>query len=66
MPSGRGVGVVGAGLAMWVGARIVGSPGLEVIAVGLAVLPFAAAFFVRWGRTRIAVRRRLTAYDVTP
>jgi uncharacterized protein (DUF58 family) len=66
MPSGRGVGVVGAGLAMWVCARIVGSPGLEVIAVGLIVLPFAAALFVRWGRTQIAIRRRLTDVRVQP
>jgi uncharacterized protein (DUF58 family) len=66
MPSGRGVTVVGAGLVMWVVARIVGSPGLEVIGFGLASLPFLAALYVRWGRTRIAVRRRLTEVRVQP
>jgi uncharacterized protein (DUF58 family) len=66
MPSGRGIAVSGAGLAMWISARIVGSPGLEVIAVGLIVLPFAAALFVRWGRTRITIHRRLTDVRVQP
>ena len=66
MPSGRGIGVVGAGLAMWLSARVVGSPGLEVIAVGLIVLPFAAALFVRWGRTQITIKRRLTEVRVQP
>jgi len=42
MLTGRGVTVVVAGLAMWVGARIVGSAGLEVVGVGLIVLPFFA------------------------
>jgi uncharacterized protein (DUF58 family) len=66
MPSGRGVAVVGAGVAMWLGARLVGSPGLEVIAVGLLALPFVAALYVRWGRTRITIRRRLTDVRVQP
>ena len=66
MPSGRGVGVIGAGVAMWLSARIVGSPGLEVIAIGLIVLPFASALFVRWGRTQITIRRRLTDVRVQP
>jgi uncharacterized protein (DUF58 family) len=66
MPSGRGAAVVGAGVAMWLGARLVGSPGLEVIAVGLLALPFAAALYVRWGRTRITIRRRLTDVRVQP
>ena len=43
MPSGRGVAVLFAGLAMWLAARIIGSPGLEVIALGLAALPAIAA-----------------------
>ena len=43
MLTGRGVAVFVAGLAMWVAARIVGSPGMEVVGVGLAALPFLAA-----------------------
>jgi uncharacterized protein (DUF58 family) len=66
MPSGRGVAVFGAGLAMWVSARIVGSSGMEVVGIGLAALPFLAALYVRWGRTQIAVRRRLTDVRVPP
>ena len=54
MPSGRGVAVLFAGLSMWLAARIIGSPGLEVVALGLAALPAIAAIFVRWGRQRIA------------
>lgn len=66
MPSGRGVAVLGAGLAMWLSARIVGSAGLEVIAIGLMALPFASALYLRWGRTRITIRRRLTDARVQP
>ena len=67
MPSGRGVAVLFAGLAMWLVARLIGSPGLEVVALGLAALPFAiAAIFVRWGRQRIAVHRRLSDVRVSP
>ncbi len=32
----------------------------------LVVLPFAAALFVRWGRTRMAIHRRLTDVRVQP
>lgn len=66
MPSGRGIAVFSAGLAMWVAARIIGSPGLEVIALGLASLPPIAAIFVRRGRERLAVRRRLSDVRVAP
>jgi uncharacterized protein (DUF58 family) len=66
MPSGRGVAVLFAGLAMWLVARIIGSPGLEVIAIGLATLPAIAAIFVHWGRQRIAVHRRLSDVRVPP
>jgi uncharacterized protein (DUF58 family) len=66
MPSGRGVAVLFTGLTMWLAARIIGSPGLEVVAVGLAALPAIAALFVRWGRQRIAVHRRLSDVRVSP
>jgi uncharacterized protein (DUF58 family) len=66
MPSGRGVAALLAGLAMWLVARIIGSPGLEVVGVGVASLPLIAALFVRWGHQRIAVRRRLSDVRVRP
>jgi uncharacterized protein (DUF58 family) len=43
----RGYTVAGAGIALWVFARIVGSPILHVTAVGLLLLPFAAALLTR-------------------
>ena len=66
MPSGRGVAVLFAGLAMWLVARIIGSPGLEVIALGLAALPAIAAIFVHRGHQRIIVHRRLSDIRVSP
>jgi uncharacterized protein (DUF58 family) len=58
--------VLGAGVAMWMAARLVGSPGLEVVGIGLAVLPLVAAASVRWGRQRVALRRRLSDVRVSP
>ncbi len=66
MLTGRGVTVFVAGLAMWVAARIVGSPGMEVVGVGLAALPFLAALLARRRRSRIATRRRLSDIRVAP
>jgi uncharacterized protein (DUF58 family) len=66
MLSARGVAVMGAGLAMWIAARILGSPGLEVVGVGLGVLPLLAVLFARWSRARLSVRRRLTEVRVVP
>ncbi len=66
MPSGRGVVVLVAGLSIWAAARLIGSPGLAVVGVGLAVLPFSAALFARWGRQRLAVRRHLSEVRVPP
>jgi uncharacterized protein (DUF58 family) len=66
MPSGRGVLVFAAGLGLWFGARILGSPSLHIVAVGLVVLPFVAALFARWSRQRITVRRRLSTNRVAP
>ncbi len=65
-PSGRGAAVLFAGVAMWFTARILGSPGLEVVGIGLVSLPVIAALFVRWGHQRIAVRRRLSDVRVPP
>ena len=66
MPSGRGLVVFVAGLAMWSVARLLGSPALAVVGLGFAFLPFAAALFARWGRQRIAVTRRLSDVRVNP
>lgn len=62
----RGVAVFLAGLAMWAAARLIGSPGLEVAAVGLGVLPFLAIGLARFGRPRLAIRRRLSDVRVSP
>jgi uncharacterized protein (DUF58 family) len=66
MPSGRGVAVFAAGIALWVAARVVGSPALHMVAVGLVVLPFASALFARWSRQRLRVRRRLSDQRIAP
>ena len=59
MPSGRGMLVFAAGIALWAAGRLAGSTTLHMIAVGLVVLPFAAALFARWTRHRLRIRRRL-------
>jgi uncharacterized protein (DUF58 family) len=51
---------------MWIAARFVGSPELHIVAVGVAVLPFASALFVRWSRARLQVTRRLSHTKVQP
>jgi uncharacterized protein (DUF58 family) len=62
----RGVAVFLAGLAMWAAARLIGSAGLEVAAIGLGALPFLAVGLARVGRPRLAIRRRLSDVRVTP
>ena len=66
MPSARGVVVFAAGIGLWVAARLAGSPVLHMVAVGLVVLPFAAALFARWSRVRLRLRRRLSEQRVAP
>jgi uncharacterized protein (DUF58 family) len=66
MPSGRGVLVFSAGIGLWILARIAGSPTLHIVAVGLAVLPLAAAAFARWSRRRLQVRRRISDQRAMP
>lgn len=66
MLTGRGVAVFCAGLGLWVTARIVGSPGMEVVGVGLAALPFLAALLASRGKRRIVLRRRLSDVRVAP
>jgi uncharacterized protein (DUF58 family) len=66
MLAGRGITVFVTGLAMWLAARLIGSPGLEVVAIGIAALPLLAAFAAKRGARRILVRRRLSDVRVTP
>ncbi len=66
MPSARGVAVFGAGIGLWLAARLVGSPDLHIVAVGVALLPLIAVVFVRWNRHRLLVTRRLSATKVRP
>jgi uncharacterized protein (DUF58 family) len=58
--------VFAAGIGLWVAARIVGSPILHMVAVGLVVLPFASALFAHWSRQRLRVRRRIWEQRVSP
>jgi uncharacterized protein (DUF58 family) len=66
MLTARGIAAAFAGLAMWLVARLIGSPGLEVVGVGLASLPIVAALYARFRRRRIAMRRRLSEVRVAP
>jgi len=66
VPSGRGLVVLVSGLAMWAVARLIGSPALAAVGVGLVALPFAAAAFVGWGRQRLSARRHLSDVRVAP
>lgn len=62
----RGATVALAGLAMWLAARVVGSPGLEVVGLGLLALVAGALLRSRLGRPALTVRRRLSAAHVEP
>lgn len=62
----RGIAVFLAGLAMWAAARLIGSAGLEVAAIGLGALPFLAVGLARLGRPQLSIRRRLSDVRVAP
>ena len=62
----RGVAVALSGVGMWVSSRILGSPGLETVSIGLILLPFIATLFVRWGTRTIHVQRHLSEPRVSP
>jgi uncharacterized protein (DUF58 family) len=66
MLAGRGVTVFVTGIAMWLAARLLGSPGLEVVAIGIAALPLLASLAAKRGAQRISVRRRLSDARITP
>lgn len=60
MPTRRGWATLGAGIALWIGARLVGSKDLHMIAAGVTILPVLAVGFVRWSRPHLAVHRQLS------
>lgn len=62
----RGVTVILAGLAMWMVARLIGSPGLEAVGIGLGVLPLVAGVTVHLMKSRISVSRHLSDNRVRP
>src|SRR5438309_686115 len=64
MLSPRGWIVLGGGLGLWIAARMVGSPDLHIVAVGVTLLPLAAWAFVMTTRHRLGVTRRLSATTV--
>ena len=66
MLAGRGVAVLATGIAMWLAARLLGSPGLEVVAIGITALPFLAARAAKRGARRLVVRRHLSEVRVVP
>lgn len=66
MLSPRGISVALAGVAMWLAARFLGSPGLEIIAIGLALLPFIAGAYLRFGSHPVSVSRHLSDTRVPP
>ena len=64
MLSARGWIVLASGLFMWIAARMVGSPTLHMVSVGILVVPIAAWVFVWRGRHRLVATRRLSATSV--
>ena len=56
----RGWAAVAAAASTWVVARLIGSPDLHMMAVGILVLPLLALAFVRLSRPRLEVHRHLS------
>src|SRR2546430_7691680 len=65
MLSARGWIVLATGAFLWIAARLVGSPTLHMVAVGLVVVPVVSWIFVWWGRHRLTASRRLSAISVS-
>ena len=66
MPTGRGWAAFGSGIVLWIAARLMGSPDLHMVAVGVFVLPLLAALFVQWNRLRLDVHRHVSPSRVFP
>jgi uncharacterized protein (DUF58 family) len=61
MPTKRGWAAFGAGICLWIAARMIGSRDLHMVAAGVTALPVLAILFVRWTRPHLAIRRQLSA-----
>jgi uncharacterized protein (DUF58 family) len=66
MPSPRGLLVMGCGFTLWVAARLVGSPSIHVVAVGMILLPLLSLLLVRRSAHHLGVRRRISDVRVPP
>jgi uncharacterized protein (DUF58 family) len=66
MPTRRGWAAFASGIALWIGARFVGSPDLHMVAAALVALPFLAALFVYWSHIQVGVHRHLSAVRAFP
>jgi uncharacterized protein (DUF58 family) len=64
MLSARGWIVLGTGIFLWIAARMVGSPTLHIVAVGLIVLPLVSWVFVFRARHRLVAIRHLSTANV--
>jgi uncharacterized protein (DUF58 family) len=53
----RGWAVLAAGVALYVGSRVVGSPNLHIAGFGVIALPLFAALVLRLSRTPLSIRR---------
>ena len=65
MPTKRGWAAFGAGLSLWIAARLIGSRDLHMVAAGVSALPILAVLFVRWTHPQLAIRRQLSAVRVS-
>ncbi|MDP8956313.1 MAG: DUF58 domain-containing protein [Actinomycetota bacterium] len=66
MPTARGWAAFGSGLVLWGAARLMGSPDLHMVAVGVFILPLFAALFVHWNRLRLDVHRHVSPSRAFP
>ncbi len=62
----RGWGTLGAGFALYVVSRMLGSPNLHMVAVGVMALPLLALAFLHFAPRRIHVKRRPAATRAFP
>ena len=65
MLSARGWIVLGTGVFLWIAARMVGSPTLHMVSVGLVVVPLLCWIFVWRGRHRLVATRRMSGTNAS-
>lgn len=66
MLTGRGVAVIGAGVALWVASRVTGSPVLHIVATGLLALVPLSYALVRWLQPALRATRRVSPRRAFP